>query len=115
MTSLQVLNEMERKLDELITNAALLKECEEASGESANLEHNQEMLLDALMKMNYTLDDEEKSLLLRRAPRLYTTLEKKIFKLSRMNHQLLRSERYVKKARVHRRKIKKAPTQLDLI
>jgi hypothetical protein len=115
MTSVQVLNEMERKLDELITNAALLKECEEASGECANLEHKQEMLLDALMKMNNNLDDEEKILLLQKVPRLYTTLEKKIFKLSRMNHQLLRSDRHVKKARVHRRKIKKAPPQLDLI
>ncbi len=114
MTSVQVLNEMESKLDELIANAALLKECEEGNGECARLEHQQEMLLSALLQMNNGLDDAKKHLLLQRSPRLYTTLEKKIARLSRLNLKLLRSERVVKKARVHRRRIQKPPKQLSL-
>jgi len=113
MVSVKVLNEMEQKLDELITNANLLKACEESSGECAHLEHQQERLLDSLMQLNSTLDEDEKSLLLQRSPRLYITLEKKISRLSHLNRQLLRSDNGVKKARVHRKKIKKPPTQMS--
>jgi hypothetical protein len=107
MASIQVLSEMEKKLDELIANATELKECEEEKGQCAALEHQQEMLLNALLKMNNSLDDSEKHLLWQKSPELYMTLEKKIVRLSRLNQKLLRpaKQRYVKKARVHKRKI----------
>ena len=109
MTSVQILIEMEHKLDELIANAALLKECEE--GHCSRLEQQQEALLNTLLQMNSNLDEEEKLLLLQRSPRLYTTLEKKITRLSCMNQKLLKPQRYIKKARVHRRKIRKETTK----
>jgi hypothetical protein len=114
MTSTEVLSEMERKLDELIANATLLKDCEEEKGEQVDLEHKQEMLLNALLKINNSLDDAEKHLLWQKSPQLYSTLEKKIFRFSRINQTLLKKERFVKKSRVHRRKIRKPPTQLSL-
>lgn len=114
MTSIEVLCEMERKLDELIVNATLLKDCEEEKGARVDLEHKQEMLLNALLKINNSLDDSEKHLLWQKSPQLYSKLEKKIVRFSRLNQNLLKKERFVKKARVHRRKIKKPPTQLSL-
>jgi ribosomal protein L9 len=116
MTASQILSEMEKKLDELISNANLLRECEEDNGESRELEHRQEMLLNSLLKISSSLDDEEKIHLLQKSPHLYFNLEKKAARLSRANMHLLRTskERLVKKARVHRRKIKRPPTQLTL-
>ncbi len=115
MTSMQVLSEMEKKLDELIANATELRECEEENGECASLKHKQEMLLNTLLKMNNSLDDSEKHLLWQKSPELYSNLEKKIVRLSRLNQKLLKpaQHRYVKKARIHKRKFKK-PKQLSL-
>jgi spore cortex formation protein SpoVR/YcgB (stage V sporulation) len=116
MASIQVLSEMERKLDELIANANQLRECEEDNGECAALEHKQEMLLSALLQLNNSIDDNEKHQLWQRSPDQYITLEKKIVRLSRLNQKLLRPtpKKHVKKARVHKRKFKKPPTQLSL-
>jgi FtsZ-binding cell division protein ZapB len=115
MTSLEVLSEIERKLDELIKNATLLKDCEEENGKCADLEHQQEMLLNDLLRINNSLDEDEKYSLWQKSPHRYTTLEKKIVKFSRLNQKLLKNTPpYVKKARVHRRKIKKPPNQLSL-
>jgi hypothetical protein len=99
---------MEKTLDELIANAALLKECEEEKGQCVELEHQQERLLNALIQMNHSLDESE----LQNAPHLYAVLEQKIGKFSRLNHKLLRP--FVKKARVHKKKKKQASTQLSL-
>ena len=52
---------MEKTLDELIANAALLKECEEEKGQCAELEHQQERLLNALIQMDYSLDELQKA------------------------------------------------------
>ena len=116
MASIQVLSEMERKLDELIANANQLRECEEENGECVSLEHKQEMLLNALLQLNNSIDDTEKHQLWQRSPDRYLTLEKKIVRLSRLNQKLLRPavKKHVKKARVHKRKFKKPPTQLSL-
>jgi hypothetical protein len=66
------------------------------------------MLLNALLKMNHSLDESEKFLLLQKSPGLYLVMEEKIAKLSLANRKLLRSKgKFIKKARVHRRKIKK--------
>ncbi|HUD01481.1 MAG TPA: hypothetical protein VMR37_04090 [Rhabdochlamydiaceae bacterium] len=115
MASIQVLSEMERKLDELIANATQLRECAEEKGECADLEHKQEMLLNALLKLNNSLDETEKHQLWQKSPDLYVTLEKKIVRLSRLNQKLLRpaKQKTIKKARVHKRKFKKPPTQLS--
>ena len=116
MTAVQVLKEMEKKLDELIENAHLLKDCDEENGECSQLEHQQEMLLNALLKMNSSLEDNEKQLLLQKSPDLYSAVEQKLFKLSRANYKLLKCSKvqYVRKARVHKRRIKKPPTQLSM-
>ena len=116
MASIQVLSEMEKKLDELIANANQLRECEEDKGECASLEHKQEMLLNALLQLNNSIDDTEKHQLWQKSPDRYLTLEKKIVRLSRLNQKLLRpaAKKHVKKARVHKRKFKKPPTQLSL-
>jgi len=116
MGSIQVLSEMDRKLDELIANANQLRECEEENGRCADLEHKQEMLLNALLKLNNSIDETEKHQLWQKSPGLYVTLEKKIVRLSRLNQKLLRpaKQKHVKKARVHKRKFKKPPTQLTL-
>jgi hypothetical protein len=116
MASIQVLSEMEKKLDELIANANQLRECEEENGACADLEHKQELLLNALLQLNNSIDENEKHQLWQRSPDRYLTLEKKIVRLSRLNQKLLRpvSQKHVKKARVHKRKFKKPPTQLSL-
>lgn len=112
----QVLSEMEQKLDELIKNANLLRDCEEENGQCADLQHQQDRLLNELMQMNNSLEETEKHQLLQKSPRLYSTLEQKISDFSRMNSRLLKSsmEKYVKKARVHRKKIEKPPKQLSM-
>lgn len=116
MASIQVLSEMERKLDELIANANQLRECEEDNGECVALEHKQEMLLNALLQLNNSIDDNEKHQLWQKSPDRYIKLEKKIVRLSRLNQKLLRPtpKKHVKKARVHKRKFKNPPTQLSL-
>ena len=116
MASLQVLSEIDRTLDELIANATELRTCEENTGQCANLEHKQEMLLNALLTLNNSIDDTEKYQLWQKSPHLYITLEKKIVRLSRLNQKLLRpaEQKPIKKARVHKRKLKKPPTQLSL-
>ncbi len=116
MASIQVLSEMERKLDELIANANQLRECEDENGACADLEHKQEMLLNALLQLNNSIDDTEKHQLWQKSPDRYITLEKKIVRLSRLNQKLLRPtpKKHVKKARVHKRKFKNPPTQLSL-
>jgi len=116
MATIQVLSEMEKNLDELIANASLLRECEEETGDCSDLEQKQEKLLNALLKLNNSLDETEKHQLWQKSPDLYVTLEKKIVRLSRLNQKLLRpaKQKHVKKARVHKRKFKKPPTQLSL-
>ena len=116
MASIQVLSEMERKLDELISNASALRACEEDNGQCADLEHKQEMLLNALLQLNNSIDESEKYQLWQKSPDLYINLEKKIVRLSRLNEKLLRPtpKKHVKKARVHKRKFKQPPTQLSL-
>ncbi|HEX4840119.1 MAG TPA: hypothetical protein VFU89_06725 [Rhabdochlamydiaceae bacterium] len=116
MASTQVLLEMEKKLDELIANANQLRDCEDSTGASAELEHKQELLLNALLQLNNSIDENEKHQLWQRSPDKYLTVEKKIVKLSKLNQKLLRSThpKHVKKARIHKRKFKKPPTQLSL-
>lgn len=116
MASTQVLFEMEKKLDELIANANQLHTCEDGSGASAELEHKQDLLLNALLQLNNSIDESEKHQLWQRSPDKYLTVEKKIVRLSRLNQKLLKSTqpKYVKKARVHKRKFKKPPSQLSL-
>lgn len=116
MASIQVLSEMERKLDELIANANQLRECEEDKGECAALEHKQELLLNALLQLNNSIDETEKHQLWQKSPDRYLKLEKKIVRLSRLNQKLLRpaKQKHVKKARVHKRKFKQPPKQLSL-
>ncbi len=121
MASTQVLSEMEKKLDELIANATQLRECEEEKDQEENvrcadLEHKQEMLLNALLKLNSNIDETEKHQLWQESRGFYVALEKKIVLLSHLNQKLLRpmKQKYVKKARVHKRKFKKPPTQLSL-
>lgn len=116
MASIQVLSDMERKLDELIANANQLRQCEDENGSCADLEHKQDLLLNALLKLNNSIDETEKHQLWQKSPERYVTIEKKIVRLSRLNQKLLRpaKEKHVKKARVHKRKFKKPPTQLSL-
>ncbi|MBS0648219.1 MAG: hypothetical protein JSS10_03230 [Verrucomicrobia bacterium] len=115
MTSIEVLCEIERKLDELIKNATLLKDCEEENGECADLEHQQEILLNELLRINNSMNEDDKYSLWQKSSRQYTTLENKIVKFSCLNQKLLKnSTPSMKKARVHRRKLKKPPTQLSL-
>ncbi|HEX2578796.1 MAG TPA: hypothetical protein VHK67_00130 [Rhabdochlamydiaceae bacterium] len=109
MASTQVLFEMEKKLDELIANANQLRDCETGSSASAELEHQQGLLLNALLQLNNSIDENEKYQLWQRSPDKYLTVEKKIVRLSRLNQKLLRSSqtKHVKKARMHKRKFKR--------
>ena len=110
---MELLAEMERKLDELIANANQIHQCEDRSeednGECASLEHKQEMLLNALLQLNNSIDDTEKHQLWLKSPAHYLKVEKKIVRLSRLNQKLLRpvKQKPVKKARVHKRRFKK--------
>ena len=68
MASIQLLSEMEKKLDELIANASQLRECEEENGACADLEHKQELLLNALLQLNNSVDEHEKHQLWQKFP-----------------------------------------------
>jgi len=116
MASIQVFSEIERKLDELIANANQLRQCEEENGECAALEHKQDLLLNALLQLNNSIEETEKHHLWQKSPDRYLKLEKKIVRLSQLNQKLLRpaAKKPVKKARVHKRKFKQPPTQLSL-
>ncbi len=89
MESYQIFSIMEQALDELIQNSSRLIECEENSEESAALEYQQEILLNTLLGMNKGLD-ETGCYLLKKSPKIYSVLEKKISCLSRLNRSLLR-------------------------
>jgi hypothetical protein len=62
---------MERKLDELISNCICTSCCEEElkkQGQCADLEHKQEMLLNALLQLNNSIDESEKYQLWQKYP-----------------------------------------------
>ena len=79
---------MESMLDALIENAKHLNSCEEQNGQCAELEYKQEALLNQLLKMNNELDQP---LVVEKAPQQYSSLEKKLVKLSEANRKLLRT------------------------
>jgi len=68
-------------LDELIHNAALLRECEEENRECIELESRQDSLLNALLKINPSQKELEAN---------YACMEQKIATLSGLNRKLLR-------------------------
>ncbi len=94
---------IEKKLDELIVNAEELNECDE---DCSMLLCAQEKMLDDLLAMTQELDEGEKQRLLHQSPRLYSVLEEKIARICRINEKRLRPISFVRKARIHRRRMK---------
>lgn len=68
-------------LDELIHNAALLRECEEENRECTELESRQDHLLNTLLEMNLSQEKLQHG---------YGAIEQKITVLSNLNQKLLR-------------------------